>query len=444
LEMTAPGHSDRINLQKIKNQNKKGAVTMKVYQQSEKMVNESIKIINSELLYAKASNGLMELSMSLGLEVMRQMFEEDVTKFAGPKGKHQTEGRIGYRHGTERTSVVMGGKKIRVERPRVRALDGNCELPLETLSLFQSEDPLNKAILARLLSGVSTRKYIRTADGDASDTVCTSKSEVSRRFIEGMESLLKEFSTRKLDQEYPVMMIDGLELGKMTILAAMGIDSDGKKRILGIVEGGSENSTVAKSLLEDLINRGLDATRSRLYVLDGGKALHKAVTDTFGLAALIQRCQVHKKRNVLSYLPESEHANISNAITMAYREFEYNTAKSKLMGIFNTLEHRYPKAAASILEGLEETLTVHRLKVPGTLRETLCSTNPMESANSVCRGIIRRVSNFRDGGMALRHATAGFMEAERGFRRIKGYKQLDMLRNMLSNLTTETTETKTA
>lgn len=420
---------------------------MKVYQQNKKMVNESnesVKIINSELLYAKASNGLMELSMSLGLDVMRMMLEEDVTRYAGPKGKHQTEGRTGYRHGTEKTTVVMGGKKVRVERPRVRAMDGNCELPLETLSLFQSEDPLNKAIMARLLSGVSTRKYIRTTDGDTTDTVCTSKSEVSRRFIEGMETLVNEFCTRKLDQDYPVMMIDGLELGKMTILAAMGIDSDGKKRILGIVEGGSENSTVAKSLLEDLISRGLDAARPRLYVLDGGKALHKAVVDTFGVAALLQRCQVHKKRNVLSYLPESEQANVSNAITMAYREFDYSTAKSKLMAIANSLENRYPRAAASMLEGLEETLTVHRLKIPGTLRETLCSTNPMESANSVCRGIIHRVSNFRDGGMAFRHAVAGFMEAERSFRRIKGHKQLGILSNMLSNQSIDTTETKTA
>jgi putative transposase len=417
---------------------------MKVYQENKESVNGSIEITNSELLYAKARDGLMELSMSLGLEVMRMMLEEDVTRYAGPKGKHNTEERTGYRHGTENTTVVIGGKKVRVERPRVRAKDGGGELKLETLNLFQSEDPLNKAIMTRLLSGVSTRKYIRTVDGEAADTICTSKSEVSRRFIEGMEARMQEFLTRRLDHEYPVMMIDGLELGKMTILAAMGIDSDGKKRVLGVAEGGSENSTVVKGLLEDLISRGLDASCPRLYVLDGGKALHKAVTDTFGKAALIQRCQVHKKRNVLSYLPQSEQANISVAMTMAYREFEYDAARIKLMDIADKLEHRYPKATASILEGLEETLTVHRLKVPGTLRETLCSTNPMESANSACRGIIRRVSNFRNGEMAIRHAAAGFIEAERGFRRIKGYRQLTMLTSMLTNYATDTLDTKTA
>ena len=239
-------------------------------------------------------------------------------------------------------------------------------------------------------------------------------------------------------------MIDGLELGKLTILAAMGIDSDGRKRILGIAEGGSENSTVVKGLLEDLIHRGLDAARPRLYVLDGGKALYKGVTDVFGKEVLIQRCQVHKKRNVLSYLPESEQANVSVAMTMAYREFGYEAAKAKLTGIANNLEYRYPKAAASLLEGLEETLTVHRLKIPGMIRETLCSTNPMESANSACRGIIRRVSNFKDGGMALRHVAAGFMEAERGFHRIKGYKQLPMLIATLATHSTNTSKSKTA
>jgi len=416
---------------------------MKVYQFNNKSVNGSIEITNSELLYAKAQNGLLELSLSLGLEVMRMMLEEDVACYAGPKSKHKTAGRTGYRHGTEKTTVVMGGKKVRVDRPRVRALDGG-ELPLETLGLFQSEDPLNQAILTKLLAGVSTRKYARTMEGGAANSVCASKSEVSRRFIEGMEIQMKEFFTRKIDQDYLVIMIDGLELGKMTILAAMGIDSGGKKRVLGIAEGGSENSTVVKGLLQDLIDRGLTTDQPRLYVLDGGKALHKAVKDTFGKTALIQRCQVHKKRNVLSYLPESAQTKVSIAMTMAYREFDFETAKKKLLAIASDLEYKYPKAAASLLEGLEETLTINRLKVPGVLRETLSSTNPMESANSACRGIIRRVSNFRDGEMALRFAAAGFIEAERGFRRIKGYRQLPVLSVMLADECSDTAVIKSA
>ena len=417
---------------------------MKVYQENEKSVNGSIEITNSEFLYEKARNGLMELSMSLGIEVMRMMLEEDVKEYTGPKGKHKTPGRTGYRHGSDKTTVVMGGKKVRVDRPRVRSTDGSSELPLETLEVFQEEDPLNKAIMARLLSGVSTRKYARTVDGGAQDAICASKSEVSRRFIKGMDSLMQEFFTRKLDRDYPVMIIDGLELGKMTILAAMGIDSDGKKQVLGIAEGSSENSVVVGGLLTGLIDRGLDAARPRLYVLDGGKALHKGVTDVFCKGVLIQRCQVHKKRNVLSYLPKSEQANVSMAMTMAYREFEYEAARNRLMAIAEGLEGRYPKAVASLLEGLEETLTVHRLKVPGLLRETLRSTNPMESANAACRGIIRRVCNFRDGEMALRYAAAGFMGAEQGFYRIKGYKQMGVLMVMLERQTPGTLDTKTA
>ena len=417
---------------------------MKVYQENEKSVNGTVQIINGDALYEKAKEGLLELSMSLGIEVMRMMFEEDVAQYAGPKGKHNTPGRTGYRHGTEKTTVTMGGKKVRVDRPRARAIDGGGELPLETLEMFKSGDPLNKAIMARLLSGVSTRKYARTVDGDAQDAICTSKSEVSRRFIKGMDALMQEFFTRKLTDDYPVIMIDGLELGKITILAAMRIDSEGKKRVLGIAEGGSENSEVAKGLINDLLSRGLDSKRQRLYVLDGSKALHKAVTDIFGKDTCIQRCQVHKKRNVLSHLPRTEQANISVAMTVAYKEFDYNEAKDKLMAIASNLEHRYPRAAASLLEGLEETLTVHRLKIPGLLRETLCSTNPLESANSACRGIIRRVANFKDGHMALRHAAAGFITAERGFNRIRGYKQLGILMAMLEKQTNNTLEIQTA
>ena len=192
---------------------------------------------------------------------------------------------------------------------------------------------------------------------------------------------------------------------------------------------------MVKALLADMVERGLDASEPRLYILDGGKALHKAVKDTFGKKAVIQRCQVHKKRNVLSYLPESEQANVSLAMTTAYREFEYGKAKASLELLADNLAYRYPKAADSLREGLEETLTAHRLKLPGLLRQTLSSTNAMESANSGCMGIIRRVCNFKNGAMTLRYAAAGFLEAERGFRRIKGYKQIPILQNALARLT---------
>lgn len=308
-------------------------------------------------------------------------------------------------------------------------------MPIKTLELFQAEDPLNEAILSRLLSGVSTRKLSRTTDDLACDPACVSKSEVSRRFISGMDEAMAQFFARPIEGSMPIMMLDGMGLGDMTIVAAMGIDAEGHKHILGLTEGGTENSEVVSGLLSDLISRGLDAQEPRLYVLDGGKALSKAVKDTFGKKAVIQRCQVHKKRNVLAHLPESEQENVSKRLTMAYREFEYEKAKEKLNLLAKELEMRYPKAADSLREGLEQTLTVHRLHVPGLLRETLSNTNAMESANSVCAGVLRRVTNFKHGGMTLRHAAAGFMEAERSFHRVRGYRQIPALIFDLARLT---------
>ena len=197
-------------------------------------------------------------------------------------------------------------------------------------------------------------------------------------------------------------------------------------------------------LFNDLIERGLDPLRPRLYVLDGSKALYKGVIDVFGKEALIQRCQVHKKRNVLSHLPQSEQANVSKNLSMAYREFDYKTAKDKLLLLASNLEYRYPRAAASLREGLEETLTVHRLNIPGLLRETLSNTNPLESASSVCRGLIRRVCNFKDDGMALRHAAAGFMRSQQGFQGIKGYKHMNVLAAMLEGQTSSQAVTNMA
>ena len=406
---------------------------MKGYQKERASVNGSIEVMDMGPLVELASEGLLALSVQVGLEVLRQMLAVDVTALAGAKGRHNPD-RSAYRHGTETTRVVMGGQKVSVKRPRVRSKEGS-ELQLPTLSVFQNEDPLNRVLLQRLLCGVSTRKYSRTLDESLEDAACVSKSDASRRFAAAMEARMDEFFKRRIEGSFPAMMIDGLELGKMTIIAAMGIDSEGRKRILGLAEGGSENSEVVKALLADMVERGLDASEPRLYILDGGKALHKAVKDTFGKKAVIQRCQVHKKRNVLSYLPESEQANVSLAMTTAYREFEYVKAKASLELLADNLAYRYPKAADSLREGLEETLTAHRLKLPGLLRQTLSSTNAMESANSGCMGIIRRVCNFKNGAMTLRYAAAGFLEAERGFRRIKGYKQIPILQNALARLT---------
>jgi transposase-like protein len=404
---------------------------MKGYQEKETGVKGSIKILEEAPLLECAVEGLKTLCVRVGLEVMTQLLESEVESLCGPKGRHNRE-RAAYRHGTEQSKVVMGGKKIAIKKPRTRSKDGH-ELPLTVLELFQNEDPLNQEIVERLLCGVSTRKYRRTVNSRGVEEGSTSKSEVSRRFITGMERIMEAFFQRHIGNDYPAILIDGMMLGKMTVIAALGIGSDGKKQVLGLIEGGTEHHTVANALLGDLIKRGLSPDIPRLFVLDGGKGLHKAVKDTFGERALIQRCQVHKKRNVLSYLPESEQSTVGLRISRAYLEHDLAKAKRALKTIADDIQSRYPSAAASLREGLEETLTVHSLGLPGLLRKTLSNTNAIESANSVCMGVLRRVSRFRDGEMILRHAAAGYLEAERTFRRIKGYRELPFLTAALAN-----------
>jgi len=384
----------------------------------------TIKVMNRKRLLEIAERGLEAMVYEVGLEAMFQLFEQDVEELVGPKGKHN-KNRVAYRHGTEPTKVVLGDKKINVVKPRIRS--GGHDIPLPSLNYFQGESALDKAIVTRLLCGISTRKYSRTTTMEGGEGACTSKSEVSRRFATELNKLMDEFFNRRLEDAYPSIMLDGIEIGGMTVIAALGITIDGKKQVLGLIEGGSENSDAVKSLLADLIERGLRTDVPRLFVLDGSKALKKAVRDIFGKKAQIQRCQVHKKRNVLSHLPLSEQANIGLAISQAYMEFEYDKALRQLNKIADDLDGRYPDAAASMREGLEETLTVNRLKVPGLFRKTLTSTNAMESANAVAASVVRRIKKWRDGEMVLRHMAAGFLEAERGFKRVQGYRQIQFL-----------------
>ncbi len=311
---------------------------MKSYQKRENKVKESIAILDSEKLLETAAGGLLNLSIELGFEVVRQILKLDVEALAGKKGKHDPN-RKAYRHGSEQTKVVLGGEKRSVEKPRVRGINGG-ELALPSLELFQNEDTLSQAVLAKLFRGVSTRKYAGTSEHPDADSSCTSKSEVNRRFIAALEPMAAEFLSRRLESDYPVIMIDGMNIGDMTVLAAMGVRKDGTKQILGVIEGSSENHLVANALLNDLINRGLAADMPHLFVLDGGKALHKAVSDTFRQFAIIQRCQVHKKRNVLSHLPKSEQLGVGLALSRAYMEFDYDKAKRELTLIASNLELR--------------------------------------------------------------------------------------------------------
>lgn len=381
-----------------------------------------------------AKNGLLELSIMLGFKALEIMLADEVTSLVGEKGKHNNE-RNAYRHGKEKTSVVLGGQKVPIERPRVRSVAGNAELPITTLDDFQKECILNNTALQRIMSGVSVRDYSNTLDSVPEKSFATSKSTVSRRFIKETEALMKEFFSRQLTDYYPVIMMDGVAVGKYLVIVVLGITSGGKKHILGLAEGTSENATVCSTLLRTLIGRGLDAELNRLFVLDGGKGLKKAVEMTFGKSVQIQRCQIHKLRNVLSHLPKKEQPEAKGELHRAYMEFGYSEAKRKLEQLAKRLEYKYPSAAKSLLEGMEETLTVHRLKIPGLLRQSISNTNPIESAIGITMEKVDNVKHWQNGNQALRWLGVGFKEAESKFRTIKGYRQLPFLINAVNPAT---------
>jgi putative transposase len=378
--------------------------------------------------YILAKNGLLSLSITVGLKVLNAMMSEEVEEKAGKKGKHNKD-RNAYRHGTEQTSVVLGGQKAKIVKPRLRSKD-NQEVPIEILKHFQSEDALDFTVLKHILTGVSTRDYEGLQD-EASDTFGAKKSTVSRRFIKESSKNMNVFLNRRIDDDsYPVMMIDGVGFGDYLVIVALGIKSDGTKKVLGIREGSTENSEVCKSLISSLIERGLSVDFPRLFVLYGSKALSKAVKDVFGKDAAIQRCQIHKKRNVESHLPESE-PSVASEMEAAYAEFDYKAAKVRLDAVAKRIEYKYPSAAESIREGLEETLTLHSLGTPGLLRISLSSTNPIESALSTARKTTGRVKHWQSGIQVLRWLSCGFMGAEKKFRKINGYKLIPVLINAL-------------
>lgn len=399
-------------------------------------------------LVNKAKEGLLALSVAVGIQVLTAMMAEEVRAIAGPKGKHDPK-RKAFRHGYERCTVVLGGRKIAIKRPRVRTKDG-VEVVLETLGLFQQEDLLHESVLERMLHGLSTRDYVHglEACGGEERAMGISKSAVSRRFILATRRELEKLLDRPLgDLDILVVYIDGVVLGEHTITVALGVDGRGKKHILGLAEGATENAAVCKGLLENLAERGLTADSGLLVVIDGSKALRKAVKDVFGQKVLVQRCRVHKKRNVLEHLPEKKQQEVARKLDAAWRENDFNTARSKLEELAEELECDHPGAAKSLREGLEETLTVNRLHLPEILERSLRSTNVMESVFDAVGVVTRRVKRWRNGDQVQRWVGAGLLKAESRLRRLKGHRELSLLRMALRRelkLDDHVSESKTA
>ena len=381
-------------------------------------------------LVGSAKEGLLALSVGVGLGVLAELLEEEVVEVVGAKGKHDLE-RSAVRHGHESGEVTLGGRRVQVERPRVRSVDGRAEVRLRTYEHFADRDPLTNAVLERMLAGVSTRRYQRAAEPVGSEVEqtsrSTSRSAVSRSFVERTRRSLSGLMSRRLDDvRLAVMMLDGLELQGRTNIVALGISTDGVKIPLGLWEGSTENATVATALLSDLVERGLDPEQGILFVIDGAKALRKAIRNVFGQAP-VQRCVRHKERNVADHLPERERPLVKQRLRRAWALDDHARALEQLRLLAGELDRSYPGAAGSLREGMEETLTLTRLGVTGSLKRTLESTNPCESMIEIVRRTQRNVKRWSSGEMALRWTAAGMLEAERQFRRIIGYRNLATL-----------------
>jgi transposase-like protein len=381
-------------------------------------------------LVGSAREGLLALSVGVGLGVLAELMEEEVVDVVGAKGRHDPE-RTAVRHGHESGEVTLGGRRVAVERPRVRSADGQAEVRLATYEYFADRDPLTRSVLERMLAGVSTRRYRRTQEPVGSEVEqaarSTSRSAVSRTFIERTRGALAGLMSRRLDDvRLAVMMIDGLELQGRTNVVTLGISTDGVKIPLGLWEGSTENATVATALLSDLVERGLDPEQGILFVIDGAKALRKAIRNVFG-EARVQRCVRHKERNVTDHLPERERPSVKQRLRRAWALDDQTRALDQLRTLANELDRSYPGAAGSLREGLEETLTLTKLGVTGNLKRTLESTNPCESMIEIVRHTQRNVKRWSSGEMALRWTAAGMLEAERQFRKIIGYRDLATL-----------------
>jgi len=381
-------------------------------------------------LVGAAKEGLLALSVGVGLGVLDELMAEEVDDVVGPKGKHNVD-RTAVRHGHEDGSVTLGGRRVEIRRPRVRTADGESEVPLQTYEHFADRDPLARVVLERMLAGVSTRRYRRTQEPVGEEVAAgersTSKSAVSRTFVERTREALGELMSRQLgDLRLAVMMLDGLELKGRMMIVALGITTEGVKIPLGLWEGSTENATVASALLSDLVERGLDPEQGMLFVIDGSKALRKAVRTVFGEVP-VQRCLWHKERNVLGHIAERDRPPIKARMRRAWRETDYPRALEQLRALADELERTHPGAAGSLREGMEETLTVIRLQIKGKLRRTLESTNPCESMIDTVRTTQRNVKHWSSGEMGLRWTAAGMLEAERQFRKVIGYTQLPQL-----------------
>lgn len=376
---------------------------------------------------------LLEWVHACGLVALRTVFRDEAATLAGPKGHHQ-RARTHHHWGTTGTELTLGGRRVRVTRPRVRRTTGG-EVPLPSVVAFRARDPLTTRVLQQLLLGVSTRGYDGSLEASPAGvrTRGSSKSAVSRTFVARTRGEVQAQLSRRLEAlDLLALFVDGIEVAGQTVVVALGITRDGAKEPLGLCLGSTENAGVCTQLLQDLLARGLTLPGRLLCVIDGGKGLRKALQDVFGTTAVLQRCQLHKQRNVLALVPQTRHAYVGAALRRAYRARSAGQARRQLTALGTWLEHNgHIDAAASLREGLEETLTGLKLGLPPTLRRFFTTTNCIENLIATVRHVARNVTRWRDGTMIRRWVGLGLVQAATRFRRINGHRELATLATAL-------------
>jgi transposase-like protein len=369
----------------------------------------------------------------VGINALQELFELDVVEMAGAKGRHCLE-RSHYRWGAAPIVLPFGGQRITVPCPRVRAVRGG-EAQLKSARHFRAVDPVPARVLNQILLGVSTRGYRHSLEPVPAGISArgASKSAASRHLIARMSEKLREQLSRRLDQlDLLVLLVDGIEIAHRTVVVALGILADGRKVVLGLWLGSTENAALCTSLLNDLLERGLQVDGRILCVVDGGRGIRKALADVFGDRAVVQRCMVHKKRNILDHLPPQRKAYVSRMLTEAWSSDSATLARRRLKTLLQWLENNGENGAAgSLREGMEETLTVAKLELPGALRTFLVTTNAIENLIGTSRRISRNVKRWRSGEMIVRWTAIGLAQAEKNFRRVRGYRQLPLLARAL-------------
>ncbi len=377
---------------------------------------------------ANVERSFFDLCVNAGQQVLAAMMEQDREDLCGPRWQRDPDRKAG-RAGTTRSEVTLGGRRIAMTRPRARSTGGG-ELELPSFAFAASRDPLDRHTVEAVACGVSSRKYARSLDAlpDDIEERSVSKSSVSRRYVAMTTKQMTTWLTKPLgDRHFPIVMIDGIILGDHTVLIALGIDIEGKKQVLGLREGDTENSRVAKALLRDLVTRGLDPERARLFVIDGAKALRSAIRKIFGDLGVVHRCQLHKQRNILGHLPAGMHESVKAILKEAWSLGDAKLAKARLERLASSLEADHPGAAASVCEGLEETLTLQGLGIDGALYRKLRSTNAIENLNSGIVAYSKNVKRWQGGSMVVRWVSAAIVEAGKKFRRVQGWRDIEKL-----------------